>query len=323
MDERLRGVAEFVEVVESGSFAAAALRVGVTRSAVAKIVARLERRLGVRLLQRTTRQLNLTDEGHVYYEQCRRLLAELGETEAALDAGRREPSGRLRISVPVLFGRQCVAPVMRRLVERHPRLEIDMSFSDRVADLIDDGFDIAVRIGTLADTTALVGRPLGVQRMGICASPAYLDRHGWPSGPDALASHVGIAYARGGQPVPWRIIGADGEAHDYRVAGRLRFDDLQAIAEAAAAGAGLAWLPCWLMAPYLRDGRLALVMDSNSVSGADVFAVRPKARHVPSKVRVAVDALVDEIPRMLASDGAAPPASTPARARGGRASSAA
>lgn len=302
MDERLRGVAEFVDVVESGSFAAAALRMGVTRSAIAKVVARLERRLGARLLQRTTRQLSLTDEGLVYYEQCRRLLAELGDTEAALDAGRREPSGRLRISVPVLFGRQCVAPVMRRLVERHPRLEIDVSFSDRVADLINDGFDIAVRIGELADTSTLVGRRLGVQRMGICASPAYLERHGRPTGCDELVSHVGIAYSRGGQPTPWRIIGADGAVHDHRAAGRLRFDDLLAIADAAAAGAGLAWLPCWLMAPYLRDGRLVLVMDSNSVSGAEVFAVRPSSRHVPSKVRVVIDALVDEIPSMLASD---------------------
>lgn len=304
MDERLRGVAEFVDVVESGSFAAAALRLGMTRSAVAKIVARLELRLGARLLQRTTRQLGLTDEGLVYYEQCRRLLAELGETEAALDAGRREPAGRVRVSVPVLFGRQCVAPVVRRLVERHPRLEIDMSFSDRVADLVNDGFDLAVRIGELADTSALVGRKLGVQRMGICASPAYLVRHGRPSGLDELASHVGIAYSRGGQPAPWRVIGADGAVHDHRATGRLRFDDLQAIADAAAAGAGLAWLPCWLMAPYLRDGRLALVMDSNSVSGAEVFAVRPAARHVPSKVRAVVDALVDEIPHMLASDDA-------------------
>ncbi|WP_321869466.1 LysR family transcriptional regulator [Burkholderia ubonensis] len=300
MDDRLGGIAEFVEVVESGSFAAAALRIGVTRSAVAKIVARLERRLGVRLLQRTTRRLSLTDEGLVYYEQCRRVLAELGETEAALDAGRREPSGRLRISAPVLFGRQCVAPVMRRLVERHPRLEVEMSFSDRIADLVNDGFDVAVRVGPLVDTTALVCRPLGMQQMGICASPAYLARHGRPSGIADLASHVSVAYARGGQVAPWRIVGADGDARELRVSARLRFDDLQAIADAAAAGAGLAWLPCWLMAPYLRDGRLALVMDSDSVGSAEVFAVRPNARQVPSKVRAAIDALVDEIPRVLA-----------------------
>ncbi|HDR9058075.1 TPA: LysR family transcriptional regulator, partial [Burkholderia vietnamiensis] len=216
----------------------------------------------------------------------------------------REPAGRVRISVPVLFGRQCVAPVVRRLVERYPKLEVDLSFSDRIADLVNDGFDVAVRIGELADTSALVGRKLGVQRMGICASPAYLSRHGRPSGLDELASHVGIAYSRGGQPSPWRVIGADGTVREHRPAGRLRLDDLLAIADAAAAGAGLAWLPCWLMAPYVRDGRLALVMDSDSVSGAEVFAVRPASRHVPSKVRVVVDALVDEIPQMLASDDA-------------------
>lgn len=236
MDDRLRGVAEFVDVVDSGSFAAAGARLGVTRSAVAKIVARLEQRLGVRLLQRTTRHLSLTDEGHAYYEQCRRLLAELGAAEAALDTGRREPAGRLRISAPVLFGRHCVAPVVQTLVERHPLLDVEMSFSDRVADLIEDGFDIAVRIGTLPDHATLVGRRLGVQRMGICASPAWLGRHGRPSSIEELSSHIGIAYGRGGQSAPWRVLGTDGEVHECRLTARLRYDDLQAIADAAAAG---------------------------------------------------------------------------------------
>ena len=300
MDDRLRGVAEFVDVVDAGSFAAAGERLGVTRSAIAKIVDRLEQRLGVRLLQRTTRRLSLTDEGHAYYDQCRRVMAELGAAEAALDAGRREPSGRLRITAPVLFGRQCVAPVMLKLIERYPLLDVEMSFSDRVADLVEDGFDIAVRIGALPDHATLVGRRLGVQRMGICASPGWLERNGQPSGLAELGSLVGVAYGRGGQSMPWRVLGADGEVQEVRVASRLRYDDLQAIADAAAAGAGLAWLPCWLMAPYLRDGRLALVMDSKSVQGAEVHLLRSQSRHIPSKVRVAVDALVEEIPRVLA-----------------------
>jgi len=300
MDDRLRGVAEFVDVVDAGSFAAAGERLGVTRSAIAKIVDRLEQRPGVRLLQRTTRRLSLTDEGHAYYDQCRRVMAELGAAEAALDAGRREPSGRLRITAPVLFGRQCVAPVMLKLIERYPLLDVEMSFSDRVADLVEDGFDIAVRIGALPDHATLVGRRLGVQRMGICASPGWLERNGQPSGLAELGSLVGVAYGRGGQSMPWRVLGADGEVQEVRVASRLRYDDLQAIADAAAAGAGLAWLPCWLMAPYLRDGRLALVMDSNSVQGAEVHLLRSQSRHIPSKVRVAVDALVEEIPRVLA-----------------------
>ncbi|MFM0738787.1 LysR substrate-binding domain-containing protein [Paraburkholderia xenovorans] len=300
MDDRLRGVAEFVDVVDAGSFAAAGERLGVTRSAIAKIVARLEQRLGVRLLQRTTRHLSLTDEGQAYYDQCRRVVAELGAAEAALDAGRREPSGRLRLTAPVLFGRQCVAPVMQRLIERHPLLDVEMSFSDRVADLVEDGFDIAVRIGPLPDHATLIGRRLGVQRMGICASPDWLERHGRPAGIDELTGRVGIAYGRGGQSAAWRVLGADGEVHEVRIAARLRYDDLQAIADAAAAGLGLAWLPCWLMAPYLRDGRLSLVLDSNSVLGSEVHLVRPQSRHMSSKLRVAIDALVDEIPRVLA-----------------------
>ena len=300
MDDRLRGVAEFVEVVDAGSFAAAGERLGVTRSAMAKIVDRLEQRLGVRLLQRTTRHLRLTDEGHAYYEQCCRVMTELGAAEAALEAGRRQPSGRLRITAPVLFGRQCVAPVMLKLVDRHPLLDVEMSVSDRVVDLVEDGFDIAVRIGPLPDHATLVGRPLGVQRMGICASPSWLERNGRPSSIAELGAQVGIAYGRNGQSVPWRVLGEDGEVQQYRVVSRLCYDDLQAIADAAAAGAGLAWLPCWLMAPYLRDGRLSLVMDSNSVQGAEVHVMRPQSRHIPSKVRVAIDALVDEIPQVLA-----------------------
>jgi DNA-binding transcriptional LysR family regulator len=300
MTDRLRGVAEFVDVVDAGSFAAAGVRLGVTRSAVAKVVARLEQRLGVRLLQRTTRSLSLTDEGHAYYEQCRRVLSELSAAEAALDHGQREPAGRLRISAPVLFGRQCVAPVVRALVERYPRLDVELSFSDRMADLVEDGFDLAVRIGPLPDHATLVARRLGVQGMGICASPAYLARHGKPADLAELATHTGIAYGRAGQTKPWQVLGPGGEVEECRLAARLYFDDLQAIADAAAAGAGLAWLPCWLMGPYLQDGRLALVMDSKSVLGAEVHVVRQKARHMPSKVRVAVDALVEEIPRRLA-----------------------
>jgi DNA-binding transcriptional LysR family regulator len=232
--------------------------------------------------------------------QCGRVLSELSAAEAALDHGRREPAGRLRILAPVLFGRQCIAPVVRGLVERYPRLDVELSFSDRVTDLVEDGFDLAVRIGTLPDHATLVARLLGVQRMGICASPAYLARHGKPADPSELATHTGIAYGRAGQSLPWRVLGPDGEAQECRLASRLRFDDLQAIADAAAAGAGLAWLPCWLMGPYLQDGRLALVMDSRSVVGAEVHVVRQKSRHMPSKVRVAVDALVEEVSRMLA-----------------------
>jgi DNA-binding transcriptional LysR family regulator len=299
MHERLRGIPAFVDTVEAGSFAAAAKRSGVTRSAVAKAIAKLEQRLGVRLFQRTTRQLSLTDDGHAYYEYCTRAIAELADAEAMFETGRREPAGRLRISAPVLFGRQCVAPVVLELTRRYALLDVEMSFSDRVVDLIDEGIDLAIRIGRLADSTSLAARRLGMQRMGICASPGYLAQHGHPAGIAELKDHTGIVYGRHGQVAPWRVRGNDGKVHECLPASRLCYDDLQAIADAAVAGAGLAWLPCWLIAPHIRDATLSMIMDSELVLATDVYAVWPATRYLPSKVRATIDALVGEIPRVL------------------------
>lgn len=299
MDDRLSGVAEFVNVVESGSFAAAAARLGVTRSAVAKVIARLEQRLSTRLLQRTTRSLNLTGEGTLYYEQCKRILTELSETEAALHASQREPTGRLRVTVPVLFGRQCIAPVMRRLIERHPLLEVEMAFNDRMVDLVEHRFDIAVRIGALPNHATLVARRLGFNRMALCASPTYIEKHGHPTTVSDLDSHACIAYARGEDDTPWRLLGPDGQPQVYRPASRLRLDDLLSIADAAVAGAGLAWLPCWLISPYLHAGQLTTVMGHNGVLDTEINVLRLKTNHMPLKIRVAIDALVDEVPHLL------------------------
>src|SRR5262245_5403470 len=192
VSERLNGVTVFVHAVEAGGFAEAANRLGVTRSAVSKAIARLEQRLGAQLFQRTTRTLSLTSDGEIYYERCRKALAELEDAEAALDEGRREPTGRLRVSMTTMFGRYCVAPALWALADKYPKLDIEMSFNDRIADLVDDGFDLAIRVGRLPDSPALVARPLGVQRMAIWASPGYLDRHGRPTQLDELRNHVGI-----------------------------------------------------------------------------------------------------------------------------------
>lgn len=304
INERLSGVTAFVQVVEAGSFALAAERLRVTRSAVGKTIARLEQRLGARLFHRTTRRQSLTDDGQAYYERCVRALAELDAAEAAFETGRREPLGRLRVSAPVLFGRHCVAPVLRDLMRAHPRLEIELSFNDRVVDLLEDGFDIAVRVGALADSTNLVARCLGTQHMSICASPAYLAEHGHPTSVQAMDGHIGIAYGRAGYDLPWRVRGADGRIEEPKIKSALRFDDLQAIADAAVAGIGLAWLPCWLVSRHVHAGELVLVMDSEVVVASDIHAVWPKMRHLPSKTRVAIDALVAEIPKMIGVSGA-------------------
>ena len=299
MRERLNGIPEFVQAVESGSFAVAAQRLHVSRSAVGKTIARLEQRLGVRLFHRTTRQQSLTEDGSAFYERCVRALTELGEAEAALDAGRREPTGILRVSVPVLFGRHCVAPVLWRLAARHPRLDIEMSFSDRVVDLFEEGFDLAVRIGPLPDSSTLTARRLGSQDMAICASAGYLKRHGTPNCAADLAAHTGVVYSRGGNRRDWAI--REGrKTRKSRIASRVRFDDLQAIADAAIEGVGLAWLPCWMVARYVRDGQLKLVMKCDSSVAGEIHAVWPQTSHPPAKTRAAIDALAAEVPKMIA-----------------------
>ena len=194
--DRLNGIEAFVQAAEAGSFALAAERLRLTRSAVGKSIARLEARLGVRLFHRTTRQQSLTDDGQAYYDRCVRALAELQAAEAELDSGRREPQGRLRVTAPLVFGRHCVAPVLRELAGRYPQLEVDISFSDRVVDLIDEGYDLGIRVGDLPDSSSLAARRLGLQTMGIGASPAYIAAHGRPVTAQEMQAHAGIIYAR-------------------------------------------------------------------------------------------------------------------------------
>ena len=298
MDDKLTGIAAFVQAVDSGSFAVAAERMNLTRSAVAKRVARLERRLGARLFHRTTRRQSLTEDGQSYYERCVRALAELDAAEATLDSGRREPRGRLRVSAPVLFGRHCVAPVLMKLAQQHPQLQVEISFSDRVADLLEEGIDLAVRIGPLPDSTHLAARRLGTQRMGIGASPAYLAQRGRPENAEALDGHACIVYGRAGQDLRWKVRDGDG-VREPRMDVKLRMDDVQAIADAAIAGVGLAWLPCWMLSHYLASGELECVMGHELLFPNDVHAVWPQSRYLPSKTRVAIDALVEEIPKLI------------------------
>lgn len=294
MQDRLNGIDTFVLVAESGSFSAAAQRLHLSRSAVSKTVARLEQRLGARLFQRTTRRQALTADGQAFYEHCARALSELSLAEAALDSGRREPSGRLRVSVPVLFGRQWVAPILLRLADRHPRLSVEISFSDRVADLVEEGFDFAIRIGRIGDSASLVARRLGRQRMAICAAPSYLERFGRPEAPEDFAGHRSIVYGRANSDFAWRILDREDAPQTLRLDNRIRLDDLQAIADAAVAGVGLAWLPCWLLTQYVRRGELELVLSSERVPSHDIHLVWPKAHYMPSKTRSAIDALLAE-----------------------------
>jgi DNA-binding transcriptional LysR family regulator len=253
----------------------------------------------VRLLHRSTRSQNLTTEGEAYYERCVRALAELDSAEAALDHSRVEPSGRLRVSVPEAFGQLCVAPVLLDLARQYPQLQIDLSFTDRYTDLIEEGVDLAVRIGELRDSSTLAARHLGTQHIVIGASPAYLARHGTPASLEELEGHTGIAYSRDGTLAPWDARGAGAGLQPMRIQTQISMDDIQAIAAAAVEGYGLAWLPCWLLSRYVQSGALVPVLDSYRVRSQEIYAVWPKVRHLRAKTRVAIDALKAQIPAMI------------------------
>lgn len=296
MSEVLNGVGVFVAAVETGSFAAAAERLHVTRSAVAKTIARIEARLDVRLLHRTTRSLALTEDGQGYYEHCLRALDELRAGEAVLESGRSEAVGRLRVSVPMLFGKRCVAPVLTRLAAEHPRMELDLSFSDRLVDLIEDGFDLAIRNGEIGNGVGLMTRTVSLQRMTVCASPDYLERHGRPEGLDDLVHHQAITYGRAGRIRTWQFPMDDGAPLEVTPPSRMRFDDLEAIADAAEAGYGLAWLPCWLIRNRVRAGTLVSLLGNVPRQVFRTHALWPDTPHLPLRVRFAIDALAAALP---------------------------
>ena len=300
MDDRLDGIATFVQVVDAGSFALAAERLNLTRSAVGKAIARLEARLGVRLLQRTTRSQNLTDDGQVFYDSCVRALAELEAAHTALEGGRMEPRGRLRVSVPISFGHLCVVPLMLELARKYPSLKIDMSFTDRRVDLVEEGFDLAVRIGPLGDSATLAARRLGAQYTSIGAAPSYIAQCGMPVGLDDLVGHAAISYSVAGVTSPWSLRDDDGHRRRIDIDPQLSMDDLQAIAAAAVAGFGLARLPSWLLSRHVRSGELVVVKGRCNQPPQDIHVVWQKTRYMPSKIRCAIDALVAGIPALLA-----------------------
>jgi DNA-binding transcriptional LysR family regulator len=299
VSDRLSGVAVFVEAVEAGSFSDAAAKLNLSRSAVGKTIARLETRLGARLFHRTTRSRSLTEDGQAFYERCLRALDEIRVGEAMLDSGRREVAGRLRVSMPVLFGRRCVAPILAELARRHAKLELELNFTDRRVDLMEDGFDLAIRNGQLGDGSGLTARKLAQQRMTVCAAPAYIEAHGAPRTPEALRDYDAVAYGRSGRVSPWSFPVAGQPAIAIAPNARLRLDDLEAIADAAVAGMGLAWLPCWLIRDRVLAGELVRVLENWPGTFFDTHAVWLQTPRLPLRARIAVDTLAQALPRLM------------------------
>ncbi|EJK8586692.1 LysR family transcriptional regulator [Enterobacter hormaechei] len=299
MTDTLKDIPVFVASVEAESFAQAAVRLHLSRSAVGKSIARLEERLGVRLFHRTTRSQRLTDNGALFYERCLRALEEIRGAESQLETGKHQVSGRLRVAMPVLFGRQCIAPLLIELAQEHPGLELEMSFSDRIVDLVEEGFDMAVRNGTLADSAVLVARRLGVHRMVLCAAPDYLIKNGQPQSVDDLRQYTAINYTRAGRVLPWQLMDYDCTSRTFIPRSSLNMDDLQAICDAALAGHGIAWLPCWMVIKEIHQGNLVPLFKQAPDVRFDVHAVWQQTPHLPLRVRIAIDMLVKRLPAVM------------------------
>lgn len=289
--DRFLEMQTFAAVVEAGSFVGAAEALDLSKPAVSRHVAELEARLGVRLLQRTTRRLSLTREGAVFHARCREVLAQLDEAEAEVSAGRGEAAGLLKVSVPVTFGERHLAPLWPRLLERHPRVSMEVSLTDRAVDLIDEGFDVAVRIARL-QSSSLVSRRLATTRMHLCASPEYLRRHGTPATPAALAEHAVLAYTLLSTGDTWTFTGPDGPV-SVRVSPRFRSNSGDTCRSGALAHRGIILQPDFLVGPDLVSGALVELMPQYRAPEFGIHAVHPSRKHVTPKVRRLVDFLVD------------------------------
>jgi DNA-binding transcriptional LysR family regulator len=299
--DKLRAMDTFVRIVDGGSLTAAAGALNTSLPSVVRQLAALEAALDVRLLNRTTRRLALTDEGREYYERSKRLLADVEEAEAALSARRVEPRGRLRVTASVLFGRLHVAPAVNAFVAKHPAVRVELVLLDRAVDLIEEGLDVGIRIGSLPDSS-LVAVPVGATRRVVCASPGYLKRHGRPGSPEDLARHRSVGFTSLSPDHEWVL--RDGERTR-----RVKMDPLVASNQIDVAlgacldGLGLGQFLCYQVKAGIESKRLVRVLTAYEPAGVPVQVIYPGARRMSANVRALVDWLT---PRLRKSLPAAP-----------------
>ena len=294
--DNLTDIAVFVRVVERGSFTLAAGDLELSRAAVSKYVSRLEERLGARLMQRTTRRLSLTEAGAALFEASRGAIERIEEAEAAIARFQSEPRGRLRVSAPMSFGILHLGPLIAEFARAHPLVTLDLTFDDRFVNVVEEGFDVALRIGRLADSS-LVARKLAATRLVVCAAPSYLAEHGEPEVPEDLAAHNCLLYSYLATANVWRFTAPDGREISVAVGGSLRANNGIVGAEAAVAGAGILMTPTFYVGPLIRAGKLKQILSAYCGSEIGIHAVYPQREHVPPKVRVFVEFLAKRFGR--------------------------
>jgi DNA-binding transcriptional LysR family regulator len=290
--DKLRAMEIFVRIVERGSLTAAADALGMSVPSVVRALAALERTMGVRLMNRTTRRSSLSDEGREYYERCKRVLTEVEEADASISARRTEPKGRLRVTAPVMYGRMHVAPVVADFMAKYQDMEIELLLLDRVIDLVEEGIDVALRIGNLPETT-LVAVPVGATRRVVCAAPSYLKRAGPPKLPADLAAHRCILFSGLSRGNEWSFAGKLGAQVSVRPV--LRTNQFDVAIDACLRGLGCGQFLCYQVDPLVNAGKLKRVLGEFEPTPLPIHVVYPHGRHVSSNVRAFMDMAVPRL----------------------------
>jgi len=287
--DRFVAMAVFAQVVDSGGFTRAAEVLRMPKATVTTLVQNLEAHLGVKLLNRTTRRVEVTPDGAAYYERCTRILADVQETESALSTARASPQGRLRVDVSVAFGRRLLMPALPEFLERYPGMRIEVGCTDRPVDLLEEGVDCVVRAGELADSS-LVAKRIGLLDFVCCAAPSYLARHGVPEHPHDLARHrvVNFFSPRTGKIMPWDFSRA-GERVEITLEGPVATNDSEAYLAAGLAGLGIVQLTHGMVSQHLAEGRFVQVLREWTIDPLPLYAMYPRNRHLSAKVRVFVE----------------------------------
>lgn len=290
--DRLAALEAFVKVAETQSFSEAARRLRASKSVVSRQIAALEAELGARLFQRTTRSMTLTEAGRGYFERASRILADLEDANLSVTQLQATPRGQLRVNAPMSFGLLHLAPAMPDFLARYPEVDVALTMNDRFVDLIDEGFDLAVRVGKLEDSS-LVARKLAPVRRTVCASPDYLKARGTPQTPDDLTHHDCLCYSNLSMAHEWRFVTEKGEPWPVEVKGRLNVNNGDALKIAALRGLGFVNLPSFIVGSELQAGTLVTVLDTYIPQDAILSAVYPHSRHLSPKVRAFVDFLAE------------------------------
>jgi DNA-binding transcriptional LysR family regulator len=289
--DRLKALQTFVQIADRGSLTRAARAMDLSLPAVVRSLAALEAQLRVRLFNRTTRRVSLTEEGRRYLDYARQILATLDEAERAISSDLTTPAGQLRVTAPVLFGQLHVAPAVTRFLQKHPLVQVDLELLDRVANLLEENFDVGIRIGTL-DDSSLVARTIGSVRRVVVASPAYLRRHGTPEQPQDLQSLDCVLVSSSGNT--WSFH-QDGKVLTVPVRGSLRCNHIQAVVDAVVAGLGCGVFMSYQVASLVEQGRLRIVLQTFEPPPRPVSLVVPQARLLPARTRVFIDWMLHEL----------------------------